>query len=384
MQLTFLLFRLHPILLALFLLWRLVLPLRIGKGYKIVLGLVLTVLSLKQYWYLLTGGTIMNPLLPRPLAMLGTCGMVLTIVLFCLTLLRDLINLPFYGLRKRIRRGLIPSCSLKANLPLWLIALTLGVLGTAGGFSRPEVVHYDIALKGLPAEAEGYQIVFLADTHISTPTSPDDLDYIVRTVEQLQPRLILLGGDYQDGEVADLQEKTSYLLQLHAPDGVFAVSGNHEFYSGYQSWLEYYTRGGWTFLENRGLTMKNSSGVPLFNLCGLMDLAARNFGLPGPRLEEALQGTDPALPTLMLSHQPATADLMGDKAQLVLSGHTHGGMAPGLQQLVSKPNHGYVSGYYQTPSLQLIVSNGTMIWMGFAVRILVPPQIVVITLRSAS
>ncbi|MCR5536560.1 MAG: metallophosphoesterase [Succinivibrio sp.] len=382
MPLSFILFRLHPLLLALFILWRFVRPLRLRLAYKIPLGVLLSILCLKQYWYIFTGGTLMNPQLPRSLCMLGTCGMITTLVLFCLVLLRDLVNLPFYTLRKRIRRGLLPSNALWCNLPILLLALAIGVLGTQGGFARPEVVRLEVSLKQLPPAAEGYKIAFLADTHISTPTSPDDLEYIVRTVAEEKPNLILMGGDYQDGSVEQLAAKTAYLLRLTAQDGVYAVSGNHEFYSGYQSWLDYYTQGGLVFLENRGVVLKDKQGQPLFNLCGMMDQAGRNFGLPGAQPEQALAGLNPDLPTIMLSHQPATADLVQNRVDLVLSGHTHGGMAPLLQQLVSKANHGYVSGVYQTENTKVIVSNGTMIWLGFAMRLLVPPQILILTLKT--
>ncbi len=82
----------------------------------------------------------------------------------------------------------------------------------------------------------------------------------------------------------------------------------------------------------------------------------------------------------MLSHQPIEARAIdsSNKVDLILSGHTHGGMIKGFDQIVASANDGFVSGLYQLTKAKLIVSNGTMLWMGIPLRLFVPSQIVII------
>lgn len=75
-------------------------------------------------------------------------------------------------------------------------------------------------------------------------------------------------------------------------------------------------------------------------------------------------------------------DFVPKQVDLVLSGHTHGGLAYGLRKLVANANGGFVSGHYRVDKTDLVVGNGTMVWMGFPLRLGVPGQIVELTLHS--
>ncbi|MBQ9274589.1 MAG: metallophosphoesterase [Succinivibrio sp.] len=381
MNLVFYLFRLHPLIMALLLLWRFVLPLSIKWYLKLPLGLVVSLCCCKLYVYYLTGGTMMDPLLSRYPAMLVDVLGFAAIMLLLLTIGRDLINVIFKLITLRLSTYIISPHSQVLGTLFIALSLLFGLVGTWGGFSRPELARYSITIDKLPPQAEGYRIVLLADLHVSSPTSKEDLEYIYRGVQALKPDLIVLAGDYQDGEILRLDDKTATISALQAPDGVYAVSGNHEFYSGYLQWLDYYQQKGLQFLENRAVTIRRD-GAALFNLAGLMDKDGARFGFEGPNLDKALSDTDPNLPTILLSHHPEYARLLQDKVDLYLAGHTHGGMAPGLRTLVAALNGGMVSGLYKLGRERVIVSNGTMIWHGFALRIDDPPQVIEITLHS--
>lgn len=67
---------------------------------------------------------------------------------------------------------------------------------------------------------------------------------------------------------------------------------------------------------------------------------------------------------------------------LQLSGHTHGGMVWGFDNIVAMVNGGFVSGMYDIDGMQLYVNNGTAQWPGFAIRVGVPAELTVITLRK--
>ncbi len=378
------LFLLHPFILALLLLWRLVLPLNAGLKLKLILTLLCVAGSLKQYAYVLTGGTLMDPGLGHFASLIWNMLNFSVIFLLLLCLARDLINLPFKLLRLKLSAALLPAGSLKLSGLLILIAASLGVTGTLNGFGRPDTVRYELTIDGLPRAADGFKIVLLADLHVARPTSPSNMDYIVETANALNPDLTVIAGDLQDGAVEDLSPVTDKVFSLKARLGVYAISGNHEFYSGYKEWLSHYEKGGLPFLENKTLVIKDENGAPLFNLAGVTDPNAGRFGFEGPDFESVLNKTDPMLPVVMLSHRPQYAHEVKDRVALYLAGHTHGGMCPGLRELVKNANGGLVSGLYELGKEKVIVSNGTLIWMGFPLRILTPAQLIEITLRAPS
>lgn len=87
-------------------------------------------------------------------------------------------------------------------------------------------------------------------------------------------------------------------------------------------------------------------------------------------------GTLLVVPTSLYSAANARQDV-----DLQLSGHTHGGHAPGLSALVALFNHGYVRGWYRVEGMPLYVSSGAGLWNGFPLRVDVPSEIALITLR---
>lgn len=125
-----------------------------------------------------------------------------------------------------------------------------------------------------------------------------------------------------------------------------------------------------------------SRGASHLVLAGLTDSASARFSLPRPDLRQALHGIPGDAPIILLAHQPKEASAAAKAGvALQLSGHTHGGMILGLDRLVARFNKGFVSGLYRVGEMQLYVTNGTALWNGFALRIGVPSELTVITLR---
>ena len=86
---------------------------------------------------------------------------------------------------------------------------------------------------------------------------------------------------------------------------------------------------------------------------------------------------------LLMAHEPPIVT-QNPEADLILTGHTHGGTMFFLQPLIAHFNAGYVSGMYQVnPRTKLYVSNGTGIWSGFSCRVLVPSEITTFVLEVA-
>ena len=193
--------------------------------------------------------------------------------------------------------------------------------------------------------------------------------------------LIVVTGDFIDGSVAMRRVDVAPPHDLQAPDGVYAIPGNHEYFFDYDAWMRQLAGMGLRMLPNAH-TVVSRDGAQLV-LAGVTDLSAPASGHPGPDLAAALTGAPRDVPILLLDHQPKEAGrAAANGVALQLSGHTHGGMIVGLDRLVARGNDGYVSGRYDVGGMTLYVSNGTALWPSFALRLGRPPALTRITLQA--
>ena len=375
-------FLIYPFVQALLIVLFFVLPLKkLSKTLRIILAILFGLGSLKIYFYLFTGGTLMDPKLTRYPAIISDCIYFSAIFLCILTLLRMLLNGIFKLVRWNYHRYLIPAFSTRYAAIILVISCFLGITGVINGFAPPEDITYNLKLENLPKEAQGFKLIHLADLHISAPTTESEIEDIVKRTNAEAPDLIVITGDFIDGEIDYLDHMTRILFKLKAKYGVYAVSGHHEFYSGYTDLLNYFSKGGIKFLENDGTVIRDDNGTALLNLCGLIDLSAPRYGFAFPDIKKATANIDPLAPTVFMTHQPKIAHELKELSALTLAGHTHGGLMPGLKQIVAAANGGLVSGYYRLDKEQIIVTNGTRIWAGVPLRLNTPSQLVKIVLN---
>jgi uncharacterized protein len=262
-------------------------------------------------------------------------------------------------------------------LARWLSALVgLGALGLGGvGFANVmrtvAVKRVRIELAKLPASASGYRIALISDVHIGPTIGRAFLEEVVRRVNSLEPDLIAIAGDLVDGRVADLGDLVLPLKELRAKDGVFFITGNHEYYSGVDEWLAFLPTLGLRVLKNERVAIRGEAG---FDLAGVEDLSAHGFEGHAADLPRALEGRDTSRALVLLAHQPKAileAEPLG--VDLQLSGHTHGGQlfpwkyAVGLDQP-------YVVGLHRHGNATVYVSCGTGYW-GPPMRVGAPAEI---------
>ncbi|RUS67731.1 hypothetical protein CUZ56_00208 [Saezia sanguinis] len=144
-------------------------------------------------------------------------------------------------------------------------------------------------------------------------------------------------------------------------------------------------------ISKSALGLKGEGQVEIINvedsalvIAGITDQAALSYGMKGPDLDSALAGAPEDMPTILLSHRPAGATeyaMAGVNVQL--SGHTHGGMIQGVDQLLRYANGGYISGSYMIDGMHLYVSNGTGLWNGFPIRLGIPAEITEFVLQAS-
>ena len=293
--------------------------------------------------------------------------------------LRDLVLLVMHLKKRRIPNQ---KYSIAAIL---ILSGLLAAWGEYSAVTPPKVKPVEIAIPGLPDAFDGFRIVYITDTHISRTSSPNYLWTVVCRANAVHPDLVLLGGDLGDLKPDEIKPNMHQLGDLHAKYGVYSSPGNHEYFRGFEEWIEFLDSVGIETLLNRHIVIEKD-GAQLV-IAGLPDLMRDNkwyVGREEPDLDKALAGAPEGAPVVLLSHQPRFAhDYAKYPVSLQLSGHTHGGMIAGLPALLVKiANKGFVSGKYQVGGMTLYVSNGAGLWNGFMFRLGVPSEITEIILRT--
>jgi predicted MPP superfamily phosphohydrolase len=241
------------------------------------------------------------------------------------------------------------------------------------------------SLPGLAPELVGRTIAQLSDLHLGL-AGPSYVERCVKRTLEVGPDLIVLTGDYvgrnnpQDAElVADL------LAELTAPLGVFAVSGNHD-WSVYRSGARPGEPLVMELLAERGVRDLDNEAVPFGRggertwLAGLGDLWAGEC-----RVEQTLRELPRKGARIVLSHNPDSVDaIAAEGADLVLSGHTHGGQVDlpvfGPPLLPVRRRERYSGLYRVGERTRLYVSNG-LGWL-IRVRFRARPEIALHTLHG--
>jgi uncharacterized protein len=270
------------------------------------------------------------------------------------------------------------------------IVVALAVVFAAYSYSetyRLEIKGYTYASPDVPEAFDGARIVLLTDLHRGFFFTQKRLEGIVSKVNGLDPDLVALGGDYVYGSKHYEKQAFDAFAKLKAPLGVYAVLGNHDYaepedlvYDPAPT-LEAAATVGIPVLDNKGVWIEK--GGQRFRLAGVSDLTKGT-----PVAENAVAGTEPDDLVVLLSHEPDFAEYMwpGD-ADLVLSGHTHGGQVTffGLWAPLYGSRFGLLSGMYPIASQKttVIVSNGVGTIFP-PLRFFARPQIVVVTLKHVA
>ena len=362
-----------------------ILPLRLSWRSKAIMVVIALIASSKCFLYYLVGGNAYEPNIPYNLAIAFDITRTTMVALACLVIVRLMVNLLSKIATLSFSYTLLPTYSLFHAQLMTLVAVLIGCYGTSCAYDMPEIKPYNLTLEKLDPRLDGMRIAVMSDVHINGTTDPYNIAALVKEINALEPDLIFLPGDLMDGTVEQRQPITDLLLDLKAKYGVFVTTGNHEYYFGYQAWRSYFEKGGFISLDNKVVELRDRNGLPLLNLGGVTDPKAAIANLPTPDVQGVIAALDPAVPALILSHRPQYAPefAASGKVDVVISGHTHGGLMPILDRTIATTNGGFVSGLYTLGKTQLIVNNGVMVWATLPLRIGVPSQIVLLTLHSA-
>ena len=374
-------FHLVATLIGLYVIIRFVPPLPVGTVWKWLIAAFIFLIAQYHLLNRIFSGSMASPEMPVPVLILAGWLFGGLLLLMFLLLVRDIAILAMLAMHKAGLTGTTLRSGYRTVLVMALVALSLSAFGVWQAIRIPDIRRVDITLKRLPAALDGIRLVQITDLHVSRLFSESWTRAVVDKTNAIRPDIIVMTGDLVDGTPASRAADVAPLADLRARLGVFAVSGNHEYYSGHDQWRQTFARLGLNFLENAHVRLTDQGQCLI--LAGLSDPVAIRFGLPTPDPDKTLREVLPDVPVILLAHQPSGAAAHAQQGvDLQLSGHTHGGQILGLHWITQMANEGYISGLYSIGDMQLYVSNGTGLWSGFPLRLGKPSEITEIVLHA--
>nr|WP_181957709.1 metallophosphoesterase [Bradyrhizobium uaiense] len=344
---------------------------------KIVVAVLVLVALQFHRWNRLSSGSEFSPEFPRPVVALfnWAFGALMLLALLQLALDAGLI------VAATIHGGIVGAPD-GVRYAIAALAAAAAAIGVHQAMRIPPLNDVEIAIRGLPRQFDGYTILQLTDLHISRLFPASWAREVVARSNKLDVDLIAITGDLIDGTIDARRNDIAPLGDLIAADGVYVISGNHEYIFGYDAWMAHYAALGLRSLENRHIVLERGGGRLV--IAGITDRASRRRAHPVRDLAAVLDGAPKGAPIVLLDHQPSDArNAAALGVALQLSGHTHGGLILGIDRLAAPANAGFVSGRYDVDGMTLYVNNGTALWPGFALRLGRPSELTRITLRVA-
>ena len=264
-----------------------------------------------------------------------------------------------------------------------LVAAPLVGVAVTSAYARfVEPYHYsisetDVFIRDLPERFEGFRITQLTDIHHSRILGIGDIRRMISIAQRTKPDMFVLTGDYTTTYRRFIEPCAEALSQLNAPEGVWAVLGNHDHYTDPELTTRALRRHRIEVMDNFHTTVQR--GPDAIQLSGIDDRTWNAVDWT-----RAFSGLKPETPTILLSHQPSVLDLpQTQNVSLILSGHTHGGQLRlpflGAPARFATRDLKYDRGLFRKGETQLYVSSGTGV-IGLPLRLGVRPEIAVLRL----
>lgn len=271
-------------------------------------------------------------------------------------------------------------CPRYARLSRGLALVAAGLLSLIAfvqGHRAPVIEKYEVRLPNLRPELDGTVVVLASDFHLGTLVQKNWLEARIQQIEAEHPDMIILAGDIVEGEDPSEADLLPSLQMLHAPLGVWSVTGNHEFDEENENSPGVIEKDGLQVLHDHWVKVR-----PGLIVAGVDDLTSRHRqGHIGNSIEKALQGHPAKAATILVSHTPWDVETAAQAgASLMLSGHTHDGQIWPFNYVVGF-THPLLAGRYEVSGMPLVVCRGTGTW-GPRMRLWRRGEIARITLRS--
>lgn len=368
----------------------------LGKRGARALGVVLAVGVVSMI-----GARVLDRWLPSallaPLGMLGSAIVVAALLSTPLLAIVDLVaasaRLPARLGKQPIPAAPPPEALSRRDFVLKAATGTALAVGTGNAFYGTFFGRHDyaieevpIALSGLSKRLDGYTVVQLSDIHLGMFVGDPEMRAAEALVRRARPDLVVLTGDLVDHDPR-YDDALGRLVRMLAPiarDGLVAIPGNHDYFTGWDAVSSTLERAGAVVLRNRGVVLGGAGAS--FALLGVDDAwgARVDRTAPGPDLTAALASVPPAadMPRILLCHNPVFFPKAAGLVDLQLSGHTHGGQVNlGIRPADFVLGHPYIAGKFEKNGSRLYVNRGFGT-AGPPTRVMAAPEITRVILTA--
>jgi predicted MPP superfamily phosphohydrolase len=267
----------------------------------------------------------------------------------------------------------------------WAFLATAGisVVLITGGFINaviPVVREYNITINKKAGDVKDLRIAAVSDIHLGSIIRKRSIKKLSGMLEELKPDVVFLLGDIVDGELGPVLrgDLLKYFKAPETADGLYAITGNHEFIGGAERTIPY--------IESKGIRVLKDEAVELpggIQLIGRLDRESRRFyGKNRLSLSDLMKDIDHSRPVIILDHQPFNLEeAENNGADLQMSGHTHNGQFWPLNYM-TRSMYELSYGYLQKGNTHYIVSSGFGLW-GPRVRSASRSELVIVNVRFA-
>lgn len=277
-------------------------------------------------------------------------------------------------------RGINENVIIKTYSGVLVLLLLIGILiyGTWNA-KNIKVSHYELDISKSAGSLKELKIAMLSDAHLGSVVDNSRLTKMVDKINELEPDIILMAGDIVDEKVGIFvkQNMGENFKRLRAKYGIYAVTGNHEYYGGDSEEII-------KNLRDSGVNVLTDEYIKIndnFYVAGREDLAVESYYKRKRKpLSDILSEVDKNLPVILMDHNPKDLnEPMDNGVDLQVSGHTHRGqMFP--SQIVTQKLYELDWGYLKKENLNVIVSSGIGTW-GPPIRVGNSSELVEIIIR---
>lgn len=324
------------------------------------------------------GEQISRNILTESLVIVGSFYLAIMVYAFLMILVIDILKLGNYFFH--FFPSFMTQNPQKTSHWTVLAGLILILFTVGAGYINTLYLRINPVTIEIPKSANGIKelkAVVVSDIHLGTVIRSGRLLKIVEKINGLEPDIVFLPGDIVDEDVASVAEQnmSAILKNLTTRYGVFAVSGNHEYFAGMEEAVSYMQEGNITVLQDSVVKVQDA-----FYVAGRKDLMAERLADGRKTLEEILSEVDKSFPVILMDHQPYHLEITErNGVDLQLSGHTHHGQLFPFN-LITGMIYELSWGYLKRGETHYYVSCGVGTW-GPPIRTNSVPEIVLITLR---
>lgn len=317
------------------------------------------------------------PLLPQILTWAGSFWIAFMLYFFLSLVLIDFLRLINHF--THFFPAFITNNTDSAKRITGLVIVSISALLVLGGHINtyfPVIKKLDLTINKQAGNLKQLNIVMVSDLHLGSILGSSFLDRIAEKTNELNPDIVLFAGDVVDEDVGSILKDHigDALKKFKSKYGIYAVTGNHEYFSGVEAASKYLSAHGVTMLRDSIVKIDNS-----FYLAGRED--RQKNSLTGRKdLSEILKDADLSHPVIMMDHQPfKLEEAANNKVDLQLSGHTHNGQLWPFNYITDMI-YEVTWGYKKKENTHFYVSCGIGTW-GPPVRTGSRPEIVNVILR---